>query len=342
MGNGIFDYVGKSANLGALQQADEVAKVFKEAFQRGYMPERIKTPLFAMWEITSRCPQDCIYCYNSSPRKVDELSSKQLFMIADQLLESKIFSICITGGEPTQRKEYFELIRYLSDGGLRLGTALSGANLNKKRIEKIAHYISEVQISLDGASANVHDGVRKRKGSYNDAVSAILEFKALGVPIKISFASTKYNVDDFAKVYELCQKWGVAELRTQKLAISGKVKGKDNDICPTDEQYERLFEFIKEHKNEGMIGYGDPSVHIRNGYEMGISSLARITAEGNVGITPYADIFFGNVKEKPLTEIFEKLSRGWKHETVRECIRNGSITTDDEVIKDNIANAIYI
>lgn len=341
MNKEIFDYIGADASLDVLRQTDEAAKIFGEATRLGCMPERIKVPLFSMWEITSRCPQDCIYCYNSSPRKTDELSSRQLFNVADQLLESKIFSVCITGGEPTQRKEYFELIRYLAAGGMRIGTALSGANLDRRKIKKIAQCVREVQISLDGATAEIHDGVRKRKGSYEDAIAAIKEFIDLGVNVKVSFASSKKNVDDFENVYNLCFKLGVSELRTQKLAVSGKVKGNDADICPSEEQYERLMKFIKTH-NEGLISYGDPSVHITNGYSMGISTLARITAEGNVGITPYADIFFGNVKTKTLKEIFEKLSRGWKHPIVQRCIENKDITTDNEIIRDNIQDIIYI
>lgn len=69
-------------------------------------------PLYVMWELTSGCPNKCIYCYNDSHnRRTQELSSKKKMEIANQLIEAGIFQVCLTGGEPLACPEYLDLLR---------------------------------------------------------------------------------------------------------------------------------------------------------------------------------------------------------------------------------------
>ena len=337
----IFDYYGFDCDIE--QQTNDTFEQFALAQAQGLAPKQLKAPLFGMWEITSKCPQNCIYCYNSSPRKVSELSGRQLFDVADQILEARLFSICVTGGEPTARKEYDDLVRYLCVGGINVATATSGANMTKQRAKKLSRYLSTVQISLDGSTAEIHDGVRRRNGSFEDAVNAIRWFVEEGVKVKVSFAASAKNVDDIQKTYELCEQLGVSELRTQKLAISGKVKGHEREIAPTEEQYRRYFEFINNHeKCRCKLAYGDPSVHITKGVKLNMVMLSRITSEGYVGITPYADIYLGNVKNTRLKDIFANLSGAWNNPQIREAIEQGLLSTDDETVRDNLKEMISI
>ncbi len=341
MNESIFDYSGFDCDIEQL--TNDAFEQFSLAQERGITPKRLKAPIFGMWEITSKCPQNCIYCYNSSPARVEELSGRQLFDLADKILESRLFSICLTGGEPSLRREYDELVRYLCVGGISVATAISGANMTIARVKKLSRYLSTVQISLDGSTAEIHDGVRRRQGSFQDAINAIQWFVAEGVKVKISFAASKNNIDDIRRVYELCDKLNVSELRTQKLAISGRVKGHEEKVVPTDEQYKQYFDFVENHdKLKCKLAYGDPSVHITKGSKMNMVMLMRITSDGFVGITPYADIFFGNVKEKDLKDIFDDMAGAWHNPKVRECIEQGYLSTEDETVRDNLDEKIFI
>ncbi|SET34635.1 radical SAM/SPASM domain-containing protein [[Clostridium] polysaccharolyticum] len=340
--NKLFDYaIENESTKDMFDQINDVYEQFDKVKELGCVPQKLQAPLFGMWEITAKCPQNCIYCYNSSPRKADELTSKQLFDVADQIIDMKFFNMCVTGGEPTMRPEYFQLVRYLATNGVQVGTVLSGANLNSVNIKRVARYATVVQLSLDGSKAEIHDKVRRRDGSFNDVINAIKYFVSQGVAVKISFASTKYNIDDFENVYNLCNELGVSELRTQKLAVSGKVKGREGDICASEEQYRRQKEFIDSHK-KSILRYGDASVHMQHGLRTGIVLMMRITADGNVGITPYADIFFGNVKEQPLKEIFKNMASGWADTQVRKCLMDGTISTDNEIIRDNLTDKMFV
>jgi len=327
------------------EAVDDWQEQFIKATEMGMAPRVLSAPIFLLWEITSRCPQNCIYCYNESPRKVQELSSRRLFQVADQIIEAGLFNMCLSGGEPTMREEYFDLLQYLATSGVQMGTVLSGWRIDKKAARHIARFASTVQISLDGSTSEIHDAVRQRKGSYDDAVRAIRHFVDLGIPVHISFAVTRYTIGDFPNMYNLCEELGVATLRTQKLAVSGKVKGHSDDICAGDDGYESLNQFrqtVQEDKGKKLrIAYDDPTKHITFGSRFGFVVLARITAEGYLGLSPYLNIFFGDLKTEDLGDIWSRMCYGWHHPQVQEILQT-QVKCEDEIIFDSMPESVFI
>ncbi|MDC7279316.1 MULTISPECIES: radical SAM protein [Pseudobutyrivibrio] len=321
----------------------DVAEDFGDLIEAKLIPEGgFDAPLYVMWELTSKCPNQCMYCYNDSHfKRENELSRKRKFEIADSLIKAKVFQVCLTGGEPTCCPEYFDLMRYLRTNGIEIGTILSGANLDKQKIRKIAQYIDMVQISLDGSRAEIHDKVRQREGSFDEAVFAIKEFVALGKQVKVSFATTKYNIDDFANTAELCAKLGVSSLRTQRLSVSGRVKGKEDAIYASEEQFEKLEEYINSKKAPLMIEYRSPSEHVEFGIKNGFATVMRINSEGLVGITPYIDVFFGDLKEESFTEAWNKMKIGWHNEKMLDLAKVMN-ERENGTLLDPLTSRLYV
>lgn len=301
-----------NCNKDIMDNADD----FGDLIQAKLIPSNgFDAPLYVMWELTSLCPNKCIYCYNDSHVKnKDELNRKQIFKIADELINAKVFQVCLTGGEPTCSPEYFDLMRYLRTNGIEIGTILSGANLNKKKIKKISEYVDMVQISLDGSNANVHDHVRNKKGSFDEAINAIKGFVSFGKQVRVSFATTKYNIDDFKNTTELCKRLGVASIRTQKLSISGRVKGNEEQIYASEEQFKEMEKYIYSNTAPIQIEYRSPSEHIEFGIKNGFATVMRINSQGLVGITPYIDVYFGDLKEDSFNSVWNKMKKGWHNE----------------------------
>ena len=161
-------------------------------------PEGFAAPLSIMWELTSKCKNRCIYCYNgSSPERQEQLSDRKLFELANELIEMKPFNVCLTGGEPTENNRYLDLMTLLTSSGIKVSTILSGANLDQHYFDIISKCVSVLQISLDGSRAEIHDAVRGRKGSFAEATNAIREFVSRGIEVRVSCASTGLNIDDF-------------------------------------------------------------------------------------------------------------------------------------------------
>lgn len=325
-----------------MDQNNNALKSLHAAKDLGFLPTALASPLYVLWEITSRCPQNCIYCYNNSPRKVNELSSRRLFTLADELISARVFSVCVSGGEPTARPEYIDLIKYLATGQVSVNTILSGANINKENARIIAKYVSNIQVSLDGSCSEIHDAVRARKGSFDDAVNAIRLLTAHGATVSVSFAITQKNYHDFPKVHELCTQLGVKSLRTQKLTVSGKVKGSEDNICVSEEEYQQILEYIrKRDRSMCMIEYADQTQHISSGRDVGMATMARITSEGNLAITPYLDVYFGNLAEESFATCWNRMKNGWINPILTDILDNVT-EFKNQVLYDRLNEYVYV
>lgn len=277
-------------------------------------------PLYVMWELTSGCPNKCIYCYNDSHnRRTQELSSKKKMEIANQLIEAGIFQVCLTGGEPLACPEYLDLLRYFRTNGVLVGSIFSGGCMTPAKINQICEYVSMIQVSLDGSTSEIHDRVCGREGSFDEAVTTIKAFVAKGKQVKVSFATTKYNIDDLENTYKLCESLGVSSFRTQKLSISGRVKGHEESIYATEKQIRRFETFIYNQRGKGIpIEFRSPAEHVQFGVKNGYAIVARINSEGLVGISPYIDAYFGDLKKESLKEIWDRMKMGWHNPEMLE------------------------
>lgn len=339
----IFSQQPSNGQADLLAAADDWAAQFAGARACGLAPDVLSAPVFVIWEITARCPQNCVYCYNDSPRRVEELSSRRLFQVAEQLIQAKVFTVCVSGGEPATRPEYPELLEYLATSGIQVGTVTSGWRMDEALARKVARFAGTVQVSLDGSRAEIHDAVRRGKHSFEDATRAIRLFVELGVPVNVSFAITRTNADDFPATFRLCRELGVKSLRTQKLAMAGRAKGA-TDICTDEKTYGAIRQFIAEsNASLGMryIEYGDPTTHIDFGRKFGLCFMARISAEGHLGISPYLSVFFGNLRQENLTDVWPKMKKGWHHPKVSQLL-DREISCENEVIVDRMDQSVFI
>ncbi len=123
----------------------------------------LSSPICLTWELTYACNLACVHCLSSSGRRDPrELSTDEAKAVIDELQRMQVFYINVGGGEPTVRPDFWELLDYSIShdvGGVKFST--NGIKLDKKRAAQLAatDYV-DVQISLDGATADINDHVR--------------------------------------------------------------------------------------------------------------------------------------------------------------------------------------
>ena len=111
----------------------------------------------------------------------------------------QVFYVNVGGGEPTVRPDFWHLLDYAigHDVGVKFST--NGIKLDRTRAAQLARtdYV-DVQISLDGATAEVNDHVRG-PGSYDTAITAMKHLHAAGMrDFKLSVVMTRENVSQLA------------------------------------------------------------------------------------------------------------------------------------------------
>ena len=221
----------------------------------------LDAPICLTWELTYACNLACVHCLSSSGRRDPrELSTEQAKAVIDELQRMQVFYVNIGGGEPTVRPDFWELLDYAVSHDVGVKFSTNGVRITKERAAQLAasDYV-DVQISLDGATAEVNDAVRGR-GSFDMAVRALANLQEAGfTDAKISVVVTRENVRQLDEFQELADRYG-ATLRITRLRPSGRGADVWDDLHPTAEDQRYLYDWLVE-KGERVLT-GDSFFHL--------------------------------------------------------------------------------
>jgi len=173
-------------------------------------------PMLVFWEITRACLLACKHCRASATAQAlpGELTTAEGFHFLDQVAGfGRPYPILVlTGGDCLLREDLFELIAYATELGLPVALAPSVTPLlTADMIDRIvASGVKAVSISLDGALAATHEGVRGIEGHFEATVQAIRALSAAGLSVQVNTTVMRANVDELADVAALISAAGAS------------------------------------------------------------------------------------------------------------------------------------
>ncbi|MEB3051973.1 mycofactocin radical SAM maturase [Mycolicibacter sp. MYC123] len=258
-----------------------------EQFEHG-----LDAPICLTWELTYACNLACVHCLSASGRRDPrELSTRQCKDIIDELERMQVFYVNIGGGEPTVRDDFWELVDYATAHHVGVKFSTNGLRITPEVATKLAasDYV-DVQISLDGATAEVNDPIRG-KGSYDMAIRALENLAAAGFKdAKISVVATRHNINQLDDFAELAKRYG-ATLRITRLRPSGRGVDVWDELHPTAAQQKQLYNWLVA-KGEGVLT-GDSFFHLAPLGESGALAGLNMCGAGRVVclIDPVGDVY---------------------------------------------------
>jgi mycofactocin biosynthetic radical S-adenosylmethionine protein MftC len=209
-------------------------------FERG-----LDAPICLTWELTYACNLSCVHCLSSSGRRDPrELTTAECESVIDTLQRMQVFYVNIGGGEPTVRPDFWHLVDYATAHQVGVKFSTNGIKLDEAAARKLAasDYV-DVQISLDGATAEVNDAVRGA-GSFETATRAMRHLAEAGFKgFKISVVITRENVSQLDEFKRLADSYG-AQLRLTRLRPSGRGADVWSSLHPLPEQQKELYDWL--------------------------------------------------------------------------------------------------
>jgi [mycofactocin precursor peptide]-tyrosine decarboxylase / 3-amino-5-[(4-hydroxyphenyl)methyl]-4,4-dimethylpyrrolidin-2-one synthase len=233
-----------------------------DEFERG-----LDAPICLTWELTYACNLACIHCLSSSGRRDPrELSIAECEAVIDELERLGVFYVNIGGGEPTVRRDFWELVEYATAHHVGVKFSTNGSRISEDVAAALAasDYV-DVQVSVDGATADVNDAVRGR-GSYAVAMRAMERLAAAGFQgFKMSVVVTRQNAGQLDEFKALADHYG-AQLRLTRLRPSGRGADVWDKLHPTAAQQRAVYEWLLARGEEVLTGdsffhlsaYGQP------------------------------------------------------------------------------------
>ncbi|HLK45993.1 MAG TPA: mycofactocin radical SAM maturase [Acidimicrobiales bacterium] len=208
----------------------------------------LAAPICLTWELTWACNLACVHCLSSSGRRDPrELTTAEAVALVDELASMQVFYVNVGGGEPTIRGDFFELVEHAVDRRVGVKFSTNGTRIDAPRARRLAalDYV-DVQVSVDGATAQVNDAVRGA-GSFDAAVRAMTCLAEAGFgEFKVSVVVTRDNVAQLDELRELAHRFG-AQLRLTRLRPSGRGVESYDRLRPTAAQNRSLYAWLVDH-----------------------------------------------------------------------------------------------
>jgi len=333
-------------------------------------PKVFSMPLTVAVEVTQRCNLQCEYCCVGG-MDCNDLPTVEWKRIFKELTDNKILNVEITGGEPFVRKDLFELIDVIKDGcqfSIKTNATLITAGIAKKL--KTYRYLRGIGISLDGASAELHD-ITRGKGSFDKVIRGIGNLKEQKILFGLMVTVNKYNCNHLEELVVKGKSVGAGNITFNRPMYVGKgktaecfefsteqlrsiayilqdLKNRYPDYVVTGE-WELLAEIYK-FKDQMDSGFRDKEAVCVRGCTLGVGSLF-IRSDGDTTPCPFLEKpVCGNLLESSLydiwnnSEVLQKVREQNDEVYVNDCVEDCaykkicapgcSIHTDDNSMRD--------
>ncbi len=275
-------------------------------------------PLVMSWNITRECNMKCSHCYiNATEKKLDnELNTKEAKNLMDQIYQVSRPLLILSGGEPLLRPDIYELIKYGTKIGLKMGLGSNGSLIDEAAARKLKDAgIATVSISLDSNIPAQHDAFRGVSGAFEKAVEACKALRRNNVLVQVNTTLTQQNYNQIDDIMTLAESIGVENFHLFFLVPTGRGT-KLADISP--EQYEEMISktFAKTANHQLNVRPSCAPQFMRIAKGMGLDMrqwirgciagmyYCRVYPNGDVTPCPYLPIKLGNVREKNFKEIW--------------------------------------
>ncbi|HEX9064161.1 MAG TPA: TIGR04053 family radical SAM/SPASM domain-containing protein [Streptosporangiaceae bacterium] len=172
-----------------------------------------RRPMLVFWETTRTCLLACKHCRASATTQAPpgELSHAEGRRLIEHVAGfGRPHPILIlTGGDCLMRPDLFELIGYATELGVPVALSPSVTPLTGDLIDQIARSgVKAVSISLDGADAATHDGVRGIPGHFGATVAVLRDLAAAGLTVQVNTTVMNATVHQLADVAGLVRDTG--------------------------------------------------------------------------------------------------------------------------------------
>lgn len=275
-------------------------------------------PLVMSWNVTRECNLKCSHCYiNAAEKKLEnELTTQEGKRLIDQICQVSSPLLILSGGEPLLRPDIYELIRYGSKKGLKMGLGSNGSLIDQEVAKKLKDAgIATVSISLDSQIPEQHDDFRGVAGSWDKAVLAIKALRKNNVLVQVNTTLTQQNFNQIDDIMSLAENIGVENFHLFFLVPTGRgVKLTDISAQKYEEMITKTFAKVARHKLNVRPSCAPQFMRIAK--NMGLDMrmwirgcmaglhYCRIYPNGDVTPCPYLPIKLGNIREKSFKEIW--------------------------------------
>src|SRR5262245_5901112 len=149
-----------------------------------------RAPFLVIWGTTQACALACRHCRASARpwRDPRELTTEEGFRLIRQTAEMGTSILVFSGGDPVNRPDLLDLIRYGKQQGLRTATIPAATDrLDRGLVLELERAgLDQMALSLDFPRPELHDAFRGVPGAFAKTMDAVRWAHEAGLPLQIN------------------------------------------------------------------------------------------------------------------------------------------------------------
>ena len=288
---------------------------------------------FIQWHLTERCNLRCRHCYQGG-RRVPEMTVGEVKQEIDGATEmfqawesehgvSVSPSIHFTGGEPFLYGGLWDVLSHARGEGYGVALMANGCLISTDDAQRAFGLgVSDIQVSLEGPP-DLHDSIRGR-GSFAAASKGVENLLRAGNRVSANVTLSRLNIDQIEETTELARTMGFYGIGFSRMVPCGRGKALRGRLLAPQELRQAYQRILTLNTPSFEVMSGDPLAgtllesKIPSGCNLTLSGCSAgfsgitITSDGLVMPCRRIGLAAGNLKRKPLREIWASSRLLWK------------------------------
>ncbi len=319
-----------------------------DQIDEGMLIEEYENPVSLQFELTHKCNQRCLHCYNQSGMEANskcDLPLERWKELAREAGKLGVFECTISGGEALLLGDsLFEIMDILSEYDIRIRFITNGMLVNQEILDRFKTYkIKWFQVSIDGSRPELHDYVRGTEGAFRKAISAANLVKINGFPLLVAHAVVKSNMDYVEEMIDTAYILGAEAIVIAPFVYAGRAIINKDKLDLTPEEASSVFNKIHAKKKE----YYKRMNVISSLEEQGRLQLKNISANQELLIKPSGDVkincsmpfVIGSVLNNSIHDVWESVGKKVRdEEQIKEYLR--SVKSSKDFLRPSFRNNV--
>ena len=143
--------------------------------------------------VTYICNERCVFCpcSEAGTHNRPSLTYAEVCCAIDEAIAKKqIENVCLSGGEPTLHPDFFNIVKYISDKGLKVSMLTNAIKLSSPEfVEKLGACCdlknADITIAIHSHIPQKHDELTQHKGSFELSLRGAMNLVEKGVKLSI-------------------------------------------------------------------------------------------------------------------------------------------------------------
>jgi radical SAM protein with 4Fe4S-binding SPASM domain len=288
-------------------------------------------PVLSEIALTYRCNLRCRFCYagcnchgpearasqgrGQQPPLV-ELSTAEVVRVLEIIRrDAQVPSVSFTGGEPALREDLVKLVRRAVETGLRVNLITNGIRLAEDglaaRLKSAG--LASAQVSLEGPTAEVHDGLTGVPGSFERTQAGLAALRDAGVHVHTNTTINALNAPHLPALVRLAAGLGMKRISMNLIIPAGTAADRALQVSYRDAG--RLILAARQAAREAgveFLWYSPTPLCLFNPIAEGLGNKSCAACDGLLSVSPAGDVLpcssypepVGNLLRQPFREVW--------------------------------------